>query len=97
MRSRYSAFALGGKWLALAPQMLAYLQDTWHPDTRPADLNVTPMQWTGLKVISSQEHGDEGSVNFVAFYKENGKTERLAEHSHFVRRQGAWLYEAARI
>lgn len=95
MRSRYSAYALGGHWAVLAPSMLAYLQSTWHPDTLPADLKLTPQQWTGLKVVSSQENGDHGQVNFVAFFKEGGKTERMAEHSAFVRVNGAWLYTRA--
>ena len=92
MRSRYSAYALGGQHAPLAADMLRYLQATWHPDTLPPDLSVSPMQWTGLKVLGSQETGDQGTVNFVAFYKEGGKTERMAEHSVFDRINGAWRY-----
>jgi SEC-C motif-containing protein len=96
MRSRYSAYALGGRNAPMAADMLRYLKATWHPDTLPQDLSLDPMQWTGLKVLGSQEDGDHGSVNFVAFYKEGGKTERLAEHSAFERVKGAWLYTKAK-
>ncbi|MDO9220991.1 MAG: YchJ family metal-binding protein, partial [Thiobacillus sp.] len=44
MRSRYSAYVLG---------LDDYLMATWHPDTRPAtlDLVATPRpQWLGLTV-----------------------------------------------
>ena len=92
MRSRYTAYALGGQYPDLAADMLRYLQATWHPDYLPADLSVSPMQWTGLKVLEANETGDAGTVNFVAFFKEGGKTERLAERSQFVRVNGAWLY-----
>ena len=46
MRSRYSAYVLG---------LEDYLQATWHPDTRPAtlELDATPRpQWLGLSVKS---------------------------------------------
>lgn len=100
MRSRYSAYALGGRDSQWAPDMLQYLQATWHPDTLPADLLVSPAQWTGLKVLAAEEHCDQGSVSFVAYYKEGGKTERLAEHSLFVKElvadKGRWLYTQAK-
>lgn len=95
MRSRYSAYALGGQFALWTPTMLQYLQNTWHPDTLPSDLALEPMQWTGLKVLASQEQGDEGSVKFIAFYKEGGKTERLEELSQFLRINHSWLYTRA--
>ena len=44
MRSRYSAYVLGDE---------AYLLDTWHPRTRPAELDLDRdgrVRWLGLKV-----------------------------------------------
>jgi SEC-C motif domain protein len=92
MRSRYTAYALGGRNPNLAPAMLAYLQRTWHPDFLPTDLRVNDTQWTGLKVLAAQNHCDRATVTFEAFYKEGGKTEKMAETSSFVKHQGAWVY-----
>jgi SEC-C motif-containing protein len=92
MRSRYTAYALGGRNPSLAPAMLAYLQRTWHPDFLPADLSVAQTNWTGLKVMSAKNHCDQATVAFEAFYKEGGKTEKMAETSSFVKHQGAWVY-----
>ena len=80
MRSRYSAFALGNA---------DYLVNSWHPDTRPARLTIDRNQrWIGLK-IKTVSHGgtdeNEGSVEFVARYKVQGKAHRLQENSRFSR------------
>lgn len=87
MRSRYSAFALGNA---------DYLVKSWHPDTRPASLTIDETQrWIGLK-IKTVFHGgateDEGSVEFVARYKMQGKAHRLQENSRFRRLDGHWYY-----
>ena len=87
MRSRYSAFALGN---------VDYLVNSWHPDTRPAHLTIDENQrWVGLK-IKSVSHGGtdetEGSVEFVARYKVQGKAHRLQENSSFCRLEGRWYY-----
>ena len=87
MRSRYSAFALGNA---------DYLIESWHPDTRPASLVIDESQrWIGLK-IKTVAHGgtgeDQGSVEFVARYKVQGKAYRLQENSRFRRLDGRWYY-----
>ncbi len=87
MRSRYSAFTLGNT---------DYLVKSWHPDTRPASLTIDESQrWIGLK-IKTVSHGgtdeDEGSVEFVARYKMQGKAYRLQENSRFRRLDGRWYY-----
>lgn len=92
MRSRYSAYALlQGR--SVAPRaLLEYLTTTWHPSTAPGDLELGPMQWTGLDVLHHQASGDAGVVEFVAHHKVNGRAGRLHELSRFVREGGAWLY-----
>jgi SEC-C motif-containing protein len=87
MRSRYSAFTLGNA---------DYLVKSWHPDIRPASLTIEESQrWIGLK-INTVSHGgtdeDEGSVEFVARYKMQGKAYRLQENSRFRRLDGRWYY-----
>lgn len=89
MRSRYTAFVRD-----LRPYLLA----TWHPDTRPAEIEAPEpgLTWLGLAVQRvSWTGGDEGAVAFVARYKIGGRAHRLVEHSRFVREAGVWLYVAA--
>mgnify|MGYP003674452833 CR=1 FL=1 len=87
MRSRYSAFALG---------LEDYLQATWHPDTRPAELglNAAPTpQWLGLAIKTHtplDEH--HATVEFIARYKLNGRAFKLHETSRFEKMDGRWLY-----
>lgn len=87
MRSRYTAYVLADE---------AYLLATWHPDTRPAQLELAqeaPVKWLGLAI---KRHEDDGAghaiVEFVARYKIAGRAHRLHEISRFVREQGRWLY-----
>ncbi len=94
MRSRYSAYALAVHNNPQGHAMLHYLQTTWHNSTAPSDLELSPIQWTGLQVLHSEASQDAGVVEFVAYYKESGKAQTLHEVSRFVRSDdGAqWLY-----
>lgn len=85
MRSRYSAFVLGHQ---------GYLLATWHPDTRPATLELDAhAQWLGLQVRDYQALDDDhAEVEFVARYRLGGKAVRLHECSRFVREAGVWFY-----
>ncbi|MFP5419245.1 MAG: YchJ family protein [Gammaproteobacteria bacterium] len=87
MRSRYSAFVLGRE---------AYLLATWHPDTRPAQLQLDDApspQWLGLTIRSHACQDDaHATVEFVARYKRNGRAFKLHETSRFARLAGRWLY-----
>lgn len=84
MRSRYSAFVLG---------RADYLLATWHPDTRPAELQLDPgVRWLGLEVRAAHEEGDHATVEFVARSKLSGRASRLHEVSRFVRSGGRWFY-----
>ncbi|MBB6559703.1 SEC-C motif-containing protein [Acidovorax soli] len=85
MRSRYSAFVR---------ERADYLQATWHPRTRPADLDFDPAtRWLGLSVRSHRSTGaDTAEVEFVARYRVGGKAVRLHETSRFVREDGRWFY-----
>lgn len=85
MRSRYSAFVL---------QDADYLLQTWHPRTRPADLDFEPgLRWLGLQVRRHQP-GPPGQaeVEFVARSKLGGRAHRLHETSRFLHEDGRWFY-----
>lgn len=86
MRSRYCAFVQGHE---------PYLLATWHPNTRPAtlDLDAEPtVKWTGLTVLNSQADSEKGTVEFVARYKLNGRAMKLHEKSRFICENGTWYY-----
>lgn len=86
MRSRYSAYVL---------QLQAYLLATWHPDTRPATLDLFSdnEKWLGLEVKKHLVESEDGAtVEFVARYKIGGRAHRLHEISRFVFEEGRWFY-----
>ncbi|MFC4564947.1 YchJ family protein [Nocardiopsis mangrovi] len=87
MRSRYSAFAVGDA---------AYLLRTWHPRTRPRNLDLDPgLRWLRLEVIGAGDgtaFHTEGTVSFRALYRDAGGEGELREDSRFLRHEGAWTY-----
>lgn len=88
MRSRYCAFVR---------QDAAYLLRTWHPDTRPANIDFHGPQpvWRSLEIRRTEAGtaaDDTGRVEFVAHYLSEGRPGTLHETSRFVRRDGQWLY-----
>ena len=87
MRSRYSAFVVGG---------VDYLLGTWHPTTRPRVLDLDDgVRWTGLDVLAATVGGllaAEGTVEFRAHYVRNGAAGTQHENSRFVREDGRWHY-----
>ncbi|HRW38910.1 MAG: zinc chelation protein SecC [Acidimicrobiales bacterium] len=91
MRSRYSAFAVGDA---------AYLERTWHPDTRPRRIHLgRDRSWTGLDVVASTGGGlldQRGTVEFHAHHRDGAGDDVLHELSEFVRLDGRWVYVAAR-
>lgn len=90
MRSRYSAYALG---------LSHYLLKSWHPNTRPKQLDLdTQTQWFKLKILATQAGCDgdiKGIVSFEARYKINGKAARLSEISEFIFEENQWFYLGA--
>ncbi|WP_038010782.1 YchJ family protein [Thauera sp. 63] len=90
MRSRYTAFVL---------QRGDYLLATWHPDTRPANLELDEEprpKWIGLEVrrtatIAGREP-PAAEVEFVARYRVGGRAHRLHETSRFLLQDGRWYY-----
>ncbi len=89
MRSRYSAFAVGdADWLLAS----------WHPSTRPAELDLDDdLTWRRLDILGTWAGGpfdDAGEVEFVAFWRSasTGERGRLQERSRFVREDGRWFY-----
>jgi SEC-C motif-containing protein len=92
MRSRYSAFVF---------ENAEYLLQSWHPSTRPAELdfnldNPSRMRtvWLGLSVKSHRLTAEnQAEVEFVARCRiGGGRAERLHERSRFIFEEGRWYY-----
>lgn len=86
MRSRFSAFVLGQG---------GYIQQSWHPSTRPAPQGASASAttpWKRLQVLATSVEGDRGAVHFCATGCEHGDWFQLEEHSRFVREAGHWFY-----
>ena len=85
MRSRYAAYVL---------KLKDYLLATWHPQTRPRELDLAASpRWLGLKVLRHEASGaDAAIVEFSARCKAGGRTREMHEVSRFVRENGRWFY-----
>ncbi len=95
MRSRYSAYALGGYG--------DYLLSTWFSATAAGltakALSEKTMEWVKLEVLSSNQTGDKATVEFNAFYREPDHSEVQVMHevSVFQRTSGHWLYVGGEV
>lgn len=97
MRSRYAAFTVAA---------IDYLHDTLAPDERGdfhrADTEkwARSSQWLGLTIHGTSGGGEgdgEGTVDFTARFRMDGKNEAHRELSTFRREDGRWYYVAGRI
>ncbi|MGG5174467.1 YchJ family protein [Pseudarthrobacter sp. J1763] len=87
MRSRYTAFACGH---------VEYLMKSWHPSTRPDELELEAgMIWRRLVIEDASAGGPfdtQGTVTFSAYYLLDGQKGVQQELSRFVREDGQWFY-----
>ncbi len=87
MRSRFSAFAVGDP---------GYLNATWHPSTRPAELELdADRRWYRLDILSTNGGSPfetTGTVEFEAYYRSPLGAGSQHEISRFIREDGRWFY-----
>ena len=89
MRSRYSAYS---------KDEIDYLTESLHPDHRedhdPAATKrwADNSDWIKLEVVTVDEQGDEGKVEFIATYREKGLIQSHHEVGEFKRLDGRWYY-----
>lgn len=91
MRSRYTAFTKANG---------AYLLSSHHSTTRPENSDeivswAKSVKWLKLEIIKTTEGGTDdavGTVEFKAYFKDNGRVIFLHEDSKFIREYGNWLY-----
>jgi SEC-C motif-containing protein len=83
MRSRYSAYAVGDT---------DYVWRTWHPRTRPEQVNPDPgTRWTHLEIVAAADDW----VEFRAHFDGRDGLGVLHERSRFEQRAGRWFYVEA--
>lgn len=89
MRSRYSAYVKG---------LSDYVHKTWHTTTRPSKRDLAgqePVEWLGLQVVRTEQgepQDQQGIVEFIASFQEQGKAGQLHETSRFIKERGKWFY-----
>ncbi len=87
MRSRFTAFSV---------KDAAYLLATWHPSTRPTEIDLDDdVVWRRLVIVDRTGGGPfdrDGEVEFEAFWQQDGERGSLRERSRFVREDRRWLY-----
>ena len=93
MRSRYSAFVLAN---------INYLQKSHHSKTRPSKREkketlqwTKSVEWLKLEILNTSEGTEnttKGTVEFKAFFMENGKINSIHENSNFNKENNHWVY-----
>ena len=89
MRSRYTAFVI---------KHIQHLLTSWHPSSRPRNLNFDKhrVTWLGLEIhqaTNGQIVDTSGSVEFTSTYLENGQLCKLRENSRFTKEDDLWYYQ----
>jgi SEC-C motif-containing protein len=89
MRSRYSAFVLAN---------IEYLQKSHHSTTRPSKREKKEIEkwtksvnWLKLEVLNTTRD----TVEFKAFFMENGAINVIHENSKFCKENNHWVYLGA--
>lgn len=89
MRSRFTAFTLNNN---------DYILQTWHPDFRPANLQLEKnIKWIKLDILGFSEQDATAIVEFEARLLEAGCVNALHEESRFVRERGRWYYTSGEV
>ena len=71
---------------------------SWHPDYRPAELQLDEdITWLKLDILGCLTEGDKAMVEFEAQLLLDGKVQGLREKSQFVVDQGRWLYTSGEM
>jgi SEC-C motif-containing protein len=88
MRSRYSAYSLGGYG--------EYLLKTWFApmasDLSVEELSKSDTEWLSLKILGSGTSGNSGWVEFKAVYRDNQRPVEMHEKSVFTLQGNRWFY-----
>jgi SEC-C motif-containing protein len=94
MRSRYSSYVL---------KNIDYLIKTTYPDNRSLYPKNELQEWAessnffNLEIISSNQKGDFGTVEFKAYYEYKKDIYIHHEYSTFIKENGIWYFEEGSV
>ncbi|WP_347358421.1 YchJ family metal-binding protein [Bdellovibrio sp.] len=94
MRSRYAAFA---------KNQMQYLRDTTDPQTLDLIDDDANKEWAErakflkLEIVSAEEKGTKGTVEFKAFYSIDDEEFIHHEVSTFRKQAGEWFFKSGKI
>ena len=87
MRARYSAYIKGRD---------SFIEDTWHPSTRPENIDFdSDIKWTSLEIQDTKlgtESDDTGFVTFYIRFIKDGFPGAMTEISEFIKESDRWYY-----
>jgi SEC-C motif domain protein len=89
MRSRYTAYTLSNIHYIKSTMLGEALKSFNYFDSYEWSKSVS---WKGLSIIAHSEHGNDGTVTFIARYEQNGQLCSLNEKSQFRKEQDMWYY-----
>jgi len=93
MRSRYSAYSLGGYG--------NYLLKTWFAPMAKGlsieELSRSDTEWVGLQIVDSGVSGNSGWVEFKAVYKDKNRPMEIHEKSVFTLQGQRWFYVGGEV
>ena len=96
MRARYSAYAVGA---------VDYLVQTVQPKDRSTSFRLAAREWSknaewlGLEILSAKggEADQDGRVEFVARFRQQGEEQSHHEISRFQKKDGKWLFLEGKV
>jgi len=88
MRARFTAYAM---------RNADYLLKTWEASTRPAaiDFSKETGEWQRLDIVMTKKglaKDTKGTVEFKAYFSQDGQDQVMNEISRFVKVQNRWFY-----
>ncbi len=92
MRSRYTAYTMADG---------DYLMKSHYSKTRPVQDMAEIVHWSKsvlwmrliiLNSTNGQAHDDTGTVEFKAFFMDQGEMDVIHENSKFIKENGHWVY-----
>jgi SEC-C motif-containing protein len=91
MRSRYSAYVLGNIDY-IEKTMCSPASDDFN--TEESKQWAERVEWLGLEILQSKRipNKPQGTVTFIARYKDHAKEGAIAEKSFFIKKSGQWFY-----
>jgi SEC-C motif-containing protein len=94
MRSRYTAYAIGNIDYIVGTMQGPAIKDF---DFTSAKIWSEKITWLGLRVLKTNQYQDKGFVEFIAYYTDNDRKQKIHETSQFGLIKNKWYYIQGKI